>query len=128
MQSKIWKLSEVRNVIHEIIQLTEHYHSKFSVLKEALDSQIFPESEQERREEELESIFSVWANHILRMEAEVKGPWLVDFDHGNGYFCWKYGEEDILFEHPYEGGFAGRQPIDESLYMEEEEEHGGDIS
>jgi hypothetical protein len=27
------------------------------------------------------------------------------------YLCWKYGEEDVLFWHYLEDGFAGRRPI-----------------
>jgi hypothetical protein len=28
------------------------------------------------------------------------------------YLCWKYGEEDIVFWHEVEAGYAGRQSID----------------
>lgn len=43
---------------------------------------------------------------------------LIDFPHirENGeevYLCWLAGEEDILFWHRLEDGFAGRQPIED---------------
>jgi len=43
---------------------------------------------------------------------------LIDFPHlrENGeevYLCWKLGEDDILYWHTIDGGFAGRRRIDE---------------
>ncbi len=43
---------------------------------------------------------------------------LIDFPHvrDNGeevYLCWIAGEDDILFWHRLEDGFAGRQPIED---------------
>ncbi|HXF60395.1 MAG TPA: DUF2203 domain-containing protein [Caldilineaceae bacterium] len=41
---------------------------------------------------------------------------LVDFlgwrDGHKIYLCWHYGEDDILFWHDLNSGFAGRRPID----------------
>jgi hypothetical protein len=42
---------------------------------------------------------------------EVKGLWLVDFDNGSGYFCWKWPEEKLEFFHGYDEGFQGRTRI-----------------
>jgi hypothetical protein len=39
---------------------------------------------------------------------EVKGPWLVDFDNGEGYYCWRWPEEELCWFHGYEDGVAGR--------------------
>ena len=41
----------------------------------------------------------------------VKGLWLVDFDNGEGYYCWKYPEPAIRHYHGYDEGFAGRMKI-----------------
>jgi len=27
---------------------------------------------------------------MMRRGLEVKGLWLVDFDNGSGYYCWRY--------------------------------------
>ncbi len=43
--------------------------------------------------------------------AEVKGLWLVDWDSGDGYFCWRFPEAALAFFHTYEEGFAGRLPV-----------------
>jgi hypothetical protein len=42
---------------------------------------------------------------------EVKGLWLVDFDNGSGYYCWRWPEEDLAYFHGYDEGFDGRVRI-----------------
>ena len=69
------------------------------------------ESESEEPAEsssEYEAIVGRWANSIVELGVEVKGLWLVDFDCGSGYYCWKYPEAGLQFFHDYETGFGGR--------------------
>jgi hypothetical protein len=49
-----------------------------------------------------------WAESILNLGVEVKGLWLVDFDSGGGYYCWRYPEPALEYFHGYEEGFGGR--------------------
>ena len=35
----------------------------------------------------------------------------VDFDSGEGYYCWRYPEAAVQHYHGYEDGFAGRMKI-----------------
>ena len=72
------------------------------------------ESEESRREKVQEAASQVlagWARDVEVLGLEVKGPWLVDFDSGAGYYCWKWPEESLEFFHGYEEGFAGRVRI-----------------
>lgn len=82
---------------------------------EALASGLRSRDELESRREELESaaerIVEVWASEITALGCEAKGQWLVDWDSGDGYYCWKYPEDSIAHYHTYEDGFAGRVPI-----------------
>ena len=45
------------------------------------------------------------------MGLEAKGLWLVDFDNGEGYYCWQHPEASLSHYHGYEEGFAGRMKI-----------------
>ena len=53
-------------------------------------------------------IVSEWADSILAHGVEVKGLWLVDFDSGAGYYCWKHPEPALEYFHGYDEGFPGR--------------------
>lgn len=57
---------------------------------------------------EYERIVTEWAESILAMGVDVKGLWLVDFDCGSGYYCWKHPEPALEYFHGYEEGFGGR--------------------
>jgi len=52
-----------------------------------------------------------WARAMEALGLEVKGLWLVDFDNGNGCYCWRWPEEGLEYFHGYEEGFAGRTRI-----------------
>jgi hypothetical protein len=53
-------------------------------------------------------ILGDWAEKVRALGIEVKGPWLIDFDSGAGYYCWKWPEDSLDFFHGYEEGFGGR--------------------
>jgi len=61
--------------------------------------------------EQLSQVVNRWAARIQEMDLEPKGLWLVDFDNGEGYYCWQYPEEAITHFHGYDDGFAGRMKI-----------------
>jgi hypothetical protein len=52
-----------------------------------------------------------WAESMIARGLEVKGIWLVDFDNGSGYYCWRHPEPGLMFYHSYEEGFRGRMRI-----------------
>lgn len=82
---------------------------------EALFNRIQSREEMQRRREELEAtvdrIVQQWVTEMTTMGCEVKGLWLVDWDSGDGYYCWKYPEEAVSHFHGYDDGFAGRMQI-----------------
>jgi hypothetical protein len=57
---------------------------------------------------EYERILQEWAESVTSLGAEVKGVWLVDFDSGGGYYCWKHPEPALEYFHGYDEGFGGR--------------------
>lgn len=60
---------------------------------------------------EVEAAVSRWAREMEALGLDVKGPWLVDFDTGSGYYCWKWPEVELAHFHGYDEGFAGRVRI-----------------
>lgn len=59
----------------------------------------------------LRDVVEQWANRVQALGLEAKGVWLVDFDNGQGYYCWSYPEPTISHYHGYGEGFAGRMSI-----------------
>lgn len=59
----------------------------------------------------LGGVVTRWSARIQELELEPKGLWLVDFDNGEGYYCWQYPEESVAHFHGYDEGFAGRMKI-----------------
>jgi hypothetical protein len=55
-----------------------------------------------------ERIVTDWAEEIMALGIEVKGLWLIDFDSGGGYYCWKHPEPALEYFHGYDEGFDGR--------------------
>src|SRR5438046_809167 len=56
----------------------------------------------ESAQSEVESVVTRWAHEIMGLGIEVKGLWLVDFDNGSGYYCWRYPEDGLQYYHTYE--------------------------
>jgi regulator of sirC expression with transglutaminase-like and TPR domain len=99
-QKKIFTLEEARSLLPKVKELTSDAVFKFARLAEAEES-----------DDEQQGVVGEWAREILALGAEIKGLWLVDFDSGAGYYCWKYPEPSLEYFHGYEEGFAGRLPL-----------------
>ena len=110
MMAKIFSLEEVQKLLPAVKGLTEQAVKRAEVLKEELGLAL---SDEERASivAEMIRVVEEWAQQIRELGCEPKGPWLVDFDSGHGYFCWQYGEEEVAHFHSYEAGFAGRMKL-----------------
>lgn len=108
---KIWTYAEALEMFPVVKDITEDYHSMVTEIEDEIKNLIMPEIDMEHLEDDVRKLKYEWANEITRLEIDVKGLWLVDFDNGHGYYCWKIGEKELMYEHSYEEGFAGRKPI-----------------
>lgn len=110
---RVFTLQEARDLMPRVKDLTKPVFELAASLAEEL--QQADESEDETRAEELrerlQTLVESWADAIRDLGPEVKGLWLVDFDSGDGYWCWAYPEETLDHWHSYEGGFSSRVPI-----------------
>lgn len=97
-ERKIFTFEEAKALLPRVRELTEEAAGRYG--------QLAGDMEVERRE-----LVSGWARELTNLGLEIKGLWLVDFDSGAGYYCWKYPEKDLAHFHSYEEGFAGRVPL-----------------
>jgi hypothetical protein len=66
-------------------------------------------------EMQVEQWIESWNAKVRKLGGLPKGLWLVDFDAGDGFFCWKFPEGEIKFWHDRSSGFTGRIPLPPSL-------------
>ncbi|MEP6994080.1 MAG: DUF2203 family protein [Acidobacteriota bacterium] len=92
---RTFKLDEARALLPRVRELTSEAVMRYGQLTE-------------EHESERESIVGEWVREIHALGLEIKGLWLVDFDSGAGYYCWKYPEPALDHFHGYEEGFGGR--------------------
>ncbi len=106
---RVFSYEEARNLIPAVRKRTKEALSALARTTggESDDA----EESREQLEREAAEILGAWARDIEALGIEVKGPWLVDFDSGGGYFCWKWPEESLDYFHGYEEGFSGRVRI-----------------
>jgi hypothetical protein len=111
MDRPIFSLQQAREMLPHIKHLTAEAVRR----AESLASQIQSVGEEDPAHAQLSGalndVLTGWADEVRALGPEVKGLWLVDFDNGEGYYCWCYPEETIGHFHGYEEGFAGRVGI-----------------
>ena len=111
---RVFTLEEARELMPQVKAITEPVFELASSLAEEL--QLSDDHDNEERSEELrerlQALVESWADAVRDIGPDVKGLWLVDFDSGDGYWCWSYPEEDLDYWHSYEGGFSSRVPIE----------------
>lgn len=112
---KVFSYREMCQLLPVIIRITKSYSEKVDVLLLKLDALAQRNASLIETEAEINSLLSEWQGKVERLGAHTKGLWIADFDSGDGYFCWKYPEAEILYWHGYRDGFSGRRPVKEYL-------------
>lgn len=95
MPKRIFTYEEAVALLPEVQQLTDDAARRV----EEMDSE---------DPSEYQEVVAEWAEAVIALGIEVKGLWLVDFDSGAGYYCWKYPEPALEHFHGYDEGFGGR--------------------
>lgn len=107
--SRAWTLDGARAVLPDVRERTERAVEE--VERWVLEREGAAAGDQARIDAAIQKRIERWAREMEALGAEVKGVWLVDFDTGSGYYCWRWPEPAIDHFHGYEEGFAGRSRI-----------------
>lgn len=113
--SRVFTLEEAKGLLPRVRDTTEAvYALATSLAGELEEAEERNDSDRvEELRERLQVLVETWAETIRDLGPDVKGLWLVDFDAGDGYWCWAHPEEELTHWHSYEAGFAGRIPVTE---------------
>ncbi len=103
-EKRIFTYAEAKALLPRVQQLTQEAFERVERLLAAAagNPQI---------REQAQSIVNGWATEMGSLGLDIKGLWLVDFDNGSGYYCWKHPEPSLDYYHTYEEGFGGRVRI-----------------
>jgi hypothetical protein len=104
--------AEAQDLLPLVYKLTEKAHSEVKRMMGQIDAmKNVPQIRIKSMEEDVQKAIEAWQAKIQMLGGTPKGYWLVDFDNGSGYFCWKFPEKNIQYTHGYQEGFTGRKEI-----------------
>ncbi len=112
---RIFILEEAQALMPQVKATTEPVYTLAASLAEELSEaeEAQDETRAEDLRERLQTLVQSWQQSMQDLEAEVKGLWLVDFDSGDGFWCWAYPETELGHWHSYEGGFRSLVPVEQ---------------
>ena len=107
-ERRAWTLEAARALLSDVRSRTGRAVAEVERL-EAARAETEPGSEEHLRlEQEMRVTVSRWLREMEALGLDVKGAWLVDFDNGRGYYCWRWPETGLDWFHDYDEGFGGR--------------------
>ena len=110
-QKKIFSLRDAREVLPVLKQITDEAVNEVQAQMDSVEKMTDENSEFPRIRSAIDSAVNAWAEKVTALGGNPKGLWLVDFDNGEGYYCWRYPEDVIDHFHSYDQGFSGRSLI-----------------
>jgi hypothetical protein len=107
-----FSLEEARRILPVVRRITHEFSAKVELLIARLETLQLNQTETIcALEKQVNELIQQWNDKIRKLGADPRGLWVVDFNSGHGYYCWKHPEPEIQFWHSYEDGYTGRKPI-----------------
>ncbi|MCG8589917.1 MAG: DUF2203 family protein [Proteobacteria bacterium] len=98
-----WSLAGAESVLCDVRRHTEAAVQESEVLlarsREASDP-----AEAARAAAALRRVLSRWLRAMEALGVEARGPWRVEFETGDGTYCWSWPDEDLAGFRDAEGG------------------------
>lgn len=108
---RVFTLTEAQALFPLVWKLTQAAHHELEPVRRSLESMVPANPQIREIEKRYETIVRRWVGKMERLGLVVKGLWLIDFDTGDGYLCWRYPELHIGHYHGYHEGYDGRRPL-----------------
>jgi len=108
---RVFTLAEAEALFPLVRRITQSAYQELEPVRRALEAMVPTNPMIQDVERQYEMIVKRWVGKMERLGLVVKGLWLVDFDTGDGYLCWKFPELRIGYYHSYHEGYAGRIPL-----------------
>ena len=113
-QKRFFTLDEARELLPVIRRVTRSAKDDLGLLS-TQGKYLADKKKRAVIELQIQSVIQNWLQKVQKLGCEAKGMGLVDFDSGEGYYCWHYPESDIQYFHNYSDGFSNRVKIEGSV-------------
>lgn len=110
-EPRVFTLSEAEALFPLVRKITQAAYQELEPVRRSLEAMVPTNPQIQEVERQYEIIVKRWVGKMERLGLVVKGLWLVDFDTGDGYLCWKFPELRIGYYHSYHEGYSGRVPL-----------------
>lgn len=108
---RVFTLVEAQALFPLVRRITQAAYQELEPVRRALEAMVPTNPLIQDVERQYEGVVKRWVGKMERLGLVVKGLWLVDFDTGDGYLCWKFPELRIGYYHSYHEGYAARVPL-----------------
>ncbi len=105
---RLFTLDEAKSLLPVVRRITRDASERVDRISAQFGHAVDNER-RDRLEEEVRGVLDEWQSKLGKLGCETKGIWLVDFDSGEGYYCWHYPEPELCYFHGYSEGFRGRK-------------------
>jgi hypothetical protein len=114
-QIRIFTLSEAEQVFPLVRSITAQAFDELVPILDFMRANMENHRALQQQETHYEDIVQRWINKMERLGVVVSGLWLVDFDTGDGYLCWRHPEPHLGYYHGHDQGFGQRRPLAEII-------------
>lgn len=108
---RVFTLAEALALFPLVRQVTANAHRELEPIRRLLTSLTPGTAALGEAEEQYEHIVKRWVGKMERLGLVVKGLWLIDFDTGDGYLCWRFPELKLGHYHGYNEDFTTRRSL-----------------
>jgi hypothetical protein len=112
-ETRVFTLAEARELFPVVRRATTQSRAALEPVKARLAHTLASDPRFAQAEAEYRAIVKAWVAKMERLGLVARGLWVVDFDTGDGYLCWRFPELRIAHWHGYDTGVAGRRPLHE---------------
>ncbi len=114
-ETRVFSLTEAKTLFPLVRRITQTAYAELEPVRKTLDGLLPTDPRVAGVETQYEVVVKRWVGKMERLGLVVKGLWLVDFDTGDGYLCWKFPELRLAHYHSYDEGFASRRPLEQVM-------------
>ena len=107
-EKRQWSLEGAQALMDEVRERTRRAADQVNELLKERDGIAADSGNRAALDARIRTAVSGWVRSMEALGVEVKGLWLIDFDNGSGYYCWRWPGTEIAYFHGYEEGFEGR--------------------